>query len=228
VPRQTSDAWREDVSLRKSVSLKLGLSAVLQVNEEILQERQRLLRLSLDDLADPDRIWLEQLMTRYGVGTSGDSPNEQHLAELNLRVDALPPSLVMAQGAIESGWLQSRFAREGQAIFGQWTTSKTGIKARRSEVRLKAFANPRESLVAYMQNLNTNRAYSELRKKRAEMRRTGQLVDGHTLAAHVSKYAETGQVYVDLIRSIIRREGLARADTAKLGPGPRILFRQPE
>ncbi len=226
VPNTQRDVWRENVSLRKSVFFRLGLSAVLQVNEKIIAQRERLLSFSLNDLSGDDRAWLSVMMARYGVAKADDPPTAKGLAELTLRVDALPPSLVMTQGAIESGWFQSRFARTGQAIFGQWTTSESGIKALNSEARLAAFANPRESLIAYMLNLNSHPAYARLRKARAELRRNGQPIDGNMLAGYLDKYAETGEEYVKLIRGIIRRDDLTRADTAELAPGPRILFRR--
>ena len=93
-----------------------------------------------------------------------------------------------------------------------------------SSVRLAAFENPYQSLIAYMLNLNSHRAYKDLRKARAEMRQIGQPLDGYALAGHLSKYAETGDVYVKLIRQIIRQNDLTRGDTAKLAPGPRIFF----
>ncbi len=76
-----------------------------------------------------------------------------------------------------------------------------------------------------MLNLNSHPAYKGLRKARAEMRHTGQPLDGYALAGHLGKYAETGEEYVKLIRRMIRRDNLTRGDTAKLAPGPRILFR---
>jgi Bax protein len=224
LPKTVRDVWSENVPLRKSVFFRLGLSAVLQVNEEIIVERERLLNLSLENLTVHDRTWVSTIMTRYGVAKADDPPTPERLAELLLRVDALPSSLVISQGAIESGWFQSRFARQGQAVFGQWTSSDSGIKAMESSVRLAAFENPRQSLIAYMLNLNSHPAYKDLRKARAEMRQAGKPLDGHALAGHLSSYAETGDVYVKLIRQIIRRNDLTRGDTAKLAPGQRILF----
>ena len=225
VHEEVEDVWRENVPLRKSVFYRLGIAGVLQVNEQILAQRERLLSLSLDYLSADDGAWMSAMMARYGVAKAGDPLTAKRLAELLLRVDALPPSLVIVQGAIESAWLKSRFARKGQAIFGQWTTSDSGIKALDSEVRLAAFENPRQSLIAYMLNLNSHPAYKGLRKARAQMRHTGQPLDGYALAGHLVKYAETGEEYVKLIRRMIRRDGLTHADTAKLAPGPRILFR---
>jgi Bax protein len=224
LPKTLRDGWIENVPLRESVFLRLGLSAVLQVNEEIIVQKERLLSLSLNNLTLHDRTWMSAIMARYGVAKADDPPTAKRLAELLLRVDALPPSLVMAQGAIESGWFESRFARQAQAVFGQWTSSDSGIKAMETSVRLAAFENPRQSLIAYMLNLNSHPAYKDLRKARAEMRQTGQPLDGYALAGHLSKYSETGEVYVKSIRRIIRHNDLTRGDTAKLAPGQRILF----
>ena len=93
-----------------------------------------------------------------------------------------------------------------------------------SKVRLAAFANPRESIIAYMLNINSNPAYAGLRVARAEMRRKKQPLDGYALAGHLGRYAEIGEEYVKLIRRIIKRNQLNLADSAKLAPGPRILF----
>ncbi len=226
IPDKPTKAWREQVQLRKSVFFRLGLSAVLQVNEQILAERQRLMDLSLDNLSTDDRAWLSATAVRYKVAEADDPLTTSQLEELMLRVDALPPSLVIVQGAIESGWFMSRFARTGQALFGQWTTSESGIKALGSDVRLAAFDNPRDSLIAYTLNINTNRAYSGLRNARAEMRSKGEPLDGHALAGYMRSYAETGEEYVELIRGMIRRDDLTRADTAELAQGSCILFRR--
>jgi Bax protein len=226
VPETLQDVWKENVSLRKSVFFRLAVSAALQVNETILTERERLLGLSVDNLSAVDRAWLLEMVVRYGVAEAGASHTAEDMDELKIRVDVLPPSLVILQGAIESGWLQSRFAHQGQALFGQWTTSETGIKAQGSDARLAAFNNPREALIAYMLNINTHRVYRGLREARADMRRKGELVDGHVLAGYLESYAEIGEEYVRLIRSMMRRDGLGRADTAKLADGPCILFQQ--
>lgn len=228
LPNKADDLWREDIALRKSLFFRLALSATLQVNEQIMAKRERLLGLSLDSLDAADRSWVSSMMARYGIAEAEAPLTSKGLWELIDRVDTLPPSLVLAQGAIESGWAQSRFAREGQAVFGQWTTSRSGIKALRSKVRVAAFKNPRASLVAYMLNLNSHAAYAGLRKARADLRRRGKPLDGYLLAGYLSKYAETGKAYVKLVRTMIRRDDLTRFDTAKLLPGPMTVFRKIE
>lgn len=226
IPEKLTDVWRENVPLRKSVFFRLGLSAALQANEELLAQRTRLQGVKPDALSAADAAWLSEMMVRYRVAKAGDPPTTKRLEALLHRIDILPPSLVMAQGAIESAWVQSRFARKGQALFGQWTTSADGIKAMGSDVRLAKFESPRDSLVAYMLNVNTHAAYAGLWDARAKMRKAGKTIDGNVLAGFMNKYAETGETYVKLIRGIIRRSKLTLADTAKLAPGPLIYFRR--
>ncbi|CCQ73272.1 glucosaminidase domain-containing protein [Magnetospira sp. QH-2] len=222
VPETRVEDWSNDVQLRKSVFIRLGISAALQANEALVADRKRLLGLDLGRLSRADRGWLETLMTQYEV--SGE-PGSEALATLKVRVDAIPVSLAVVQAAIESGWLQSRFAREGQAVFGQWTEGERAIEAKESDARLAAFDSPHDSLKAYMRNLNTFPAYADFRAARAALRQAGQPLDGYALAEHLEPYAETGKEYVAQIRGMIERENLRPADTAVLIEGPRYIYR---
>ena len=141
-----------------------------------------------------------------------------------VRVDAIPPSMALVQSAIESGWGSSRFAKEGNAMFGQWTTSG-GIKAKGSDARLAAFPDPRESLNAYCLNLNTHPSYAPFRTARAEMRKANRPLDGSKLADYLGSYSEKGDEYIELVIGMIKRDRLEIADRAQLAKGPVVVFR---
>jgi len=222
VPRN----WKKEtsVSLKKSVFFRAGASAILQVNELILFDRKRLLGMNLKTLSKKDRQWLAQMMAKYKVTENKDTFTSNQMADLIIRVDAIPPSLALVQSAIESGWGSSRFAKKGNAMFGQWTTSG-GIKAKGSDARLAAFPGPRESVIAYCLNLNTHRSYSKFRIARAEMRKAGRPLDGAGLAGYLGSYSEKGEEYIKLVKGMIRRDGLQIADEAQLAKGPTVLFR---
>jgi Bax protein len=169
--------------------------------------------------ADQSR-WLEALAARYGLdGKIGDAST---LDELAARVDVIPASLVLAQAAMESGWATSRFAAEGSALFGQWTYGGEGIKpkeqrtATKGDYRIAAFDSPRDSIRAYLLNLNTHAAYAELRDERRKLRKAGGKMTGSALAAGLLHYSERGQAYVDELRSVIRVNHLQLADAATL------------
>jgi Bax protein len=210
-----------EVKARKTLFFKTVLPLVLRVNEEILETRARLWTLGTRRamglrLAAEDRLWLMVMgERRYGVAADD-------IGGLLERVDVVAPSLALAQAAAESGWGTSRFAREGNAVFGEWTFSearKALTPARRDDGkshRVRAFDSLLESVRAYVHNLNTHRAYGPFREKRAEMRRRGEPLDGLALAAGLIQYSEERAEYVQKIRSIIRVNGLRHLDDARL------------
>lgn len=205
---------------RKAIFLKTVLPLILQVNEQIIEDRVRLEWIQVqqnkqDRLPALDRLWLAVMAERYGT-QRGDIE-----AILN-RHDVVPPSLALAQAATESAWGSSRFVREGNAIFGQWTFSAqhNGIVPAQRLVgkshRVRAFATLSESVDSYVANLNKHRAYTEFRTLRAAMRRQGQTLDGMQLAGTLFRYSERGMAYVADLRAIIFSNGLGLVDEAKL------------
>ena len=233
--------WRGSVSKEVSVLTKKRIfframaPLVLRSNELILRERSRMAdldaRLAADGkLRDDDREWLAQLAVRYGVVQDVSAPlDRKTLAELMVRVDVVPVSLVLAQCAEESGWGTSRFAAEGNALFGQWSWGGKGIKPEQQregmgDYRIAAFETPLASVTAYMMNLNTHAAYAGLRARRAKMRSGGERISGWELAKTLDKYSERGAEYVDSLHGIMRVNKLDPADDAFLGDGPTIFL----
>ena len=153
----------------------------------------------------------------------------EQLAELRKRVDIVPLSLALSQTAEESGWGTSRFAVEGNALFGQWTWGG-GMKPKEQRTRTRgdhgvaAFESPLESVTSYMLNLNTHHTYESLRDRRAELRANNQPVTGNELAGTLTRYSERGGAYVDTLRSIMRVNNLAPADGAYLTAEPPIIL----
>ncbi len=136
------------------------------------------------------------------------------------RVDAVPAGLALGQAAYESGYGTSRFATEGNSLFGQWTYKGDGIKPReqrtssKGDHRIKAFEWPFDSVRAYFLNLMTHRAYEDFRRLRAELRAAGKPLDSMTLADGLLSYSERGQEYVDSLKGIMRVNRLTLADNA--------------
>lgn len=212
---------RTDAAARKRTFVKLMLPLILRENGRILNDRARLIALreesggELDALSDRDRAWLGQLAERYRT-EPGD------WATLLRRVDAVPASLALAQGAKESGWGASRFAKQGNALFGQWTwTPEDGIAPKepqkgKGDYAVRAFDRIGGSVAAYLENLNTHAAYQHLRDLRAQQRAAGKPLDGLTLAGGLDRYSQRGEVYVEEVRAMIRHNGFQRYDRARL------------
>lgn len=226
VPRITLASLPSDIariretSERKAVFFKTVLPLVLQVNEKILSDRERLWNLATQMQAGTsveavDRLWLAVMASRYGV-RRGD------VSALLSRHDVVPPSLAIAQAATESAWGTSRFVQEGNAMFGQWTfTAKdAGIvpngRTRGKTHRIRAFDSLYDSVASYVLNLNKHRAYKEFRQARADMRAKGQTLDGMRLASTLHRYSERGAAYVSELHSIIGGNDLTLFDGARL------------
>ena len=135
-------------------------------------------------------------------------------------MDEIPTSLALAQAAKETGWGTSRFALEGNALFGQWTWSGEGLKPKDSDSseghKVMKFNILQASVRAYQRNLNTHKSYKEFRKARAELRSQGKELDSIILSEYLDKYAETGTKYVEILQKIIEQNNLKDFDDAKL------------
>ncbi len=205
---------------RKRIFFKTVLPLVLKANDDILKDRQRVLRIretknKTGKITVADRLWLAAMAERYDV-------DRYDLNEMVRRIDIIPPSLALAQAAEESGWGTSRFALEGNAIFGQWTFSnKASLKPQKrdddKDHRVRAFTSLIDAVKAYIFNLNTHRAYRQFRQERLALRVRGQRLTGTGLASTLSSYSERGSKYVRTIQSIIIGNQLQSLDKARLG-----------
>lgn len=225
VPRlsfdRVSENWKETsqeipVPIKKQIFFRLMAPLILMANEKILDTRQ----LVIDNaLSEPQ---LKALAIQYKVISDvGANLDETQRQELLTRVDMLPPSLVLAQAAEESGWASSRFTIEGNAFFGQWDFSGKGMtpKKQRKELGnygLARFESPLASVEGYIHNINTHTAYQKLRDLRDELRKDDKMLTGIELAGTLHKYSERGQAYIDGIREMIRFNKLEPVDEAYL------------
>lgn len=205
---------------RKAVFLRYMLPYVLEANNAVRKQRERLLSLekkhkSGQRLGEVEAMWLDALFDEYRV-------KKGEFDALLKRVDTVPVSLALAQSAVESGWGTSRFAQQGNAPFGQWTTKDHPgmVPLERKEGlthKVRAFESLSNSVDSYLRNLNTHRAYQGFRNVRYKARSAGKPVDSVEIAKTLSKYSEKGMVYVTLLQGIIKKNDLQSLDDARLG-----------
>lgn len=212
---------------KKEAFFKTVLPLILSVNDDILITRAYLLKINRavaggTPLTDKQKEWLHRLADYYKV--EPDQNGILDLGELIPRVDIIPPSLALAQGAEESGFGTSRFAEEGNALFGQLTKdAAVGMKTNARELRgtgylVQAFWDIRSSISAYARNLNTHAAYSGFREKRAAARLNGTTIDSTALAGELVAYCGCGTGYVTRLVNLITKNNLTDFDRATLDP----------
>ena len=205
-----------DTKKRRELFIKIILPLILDENEKITKDREKLFKLlnkSFNTVGE--RVWLKRRFKEYKID-DGD------LAKLKMRMDIIPVSIAIAQAANESGWGTSRFALEGNALFGQWTWSKKGISPKNkdpnSSHKILQFQILKASVKAYKNNLNTHNAYKEFREARAKFRQNDDKINGLELTKYLEKYASIGKKYVEILEDIITKNSLTDFDSANLLP----------
>ena len=205
-----------NTKIKRELFIKIVLPLILDENEKITEDRKKLFKiLSKNFNTAGERVWLKRRFKEYKI-------EDQDLAKLKMRMDIVPVSIAIAQAANESGWGTSRFALEGNALFGQWTWSKKGISPKKKDKnqthKVLQFQILKASVRAYKNNLNTHNAYRDFREARAQMREDKGQVTGLELTKHLKNYASIGEKYVSILDSIIVKNSLTDFDDANLLP----------
>ena len=206
----------ENANKRKNLFIQIILPLILEENNVIILDRKRLFSILNKNKNSKKEInWLNSKFKQYGV-LNKDIPT------LKVRMDIVPVSLAIAQAAKETGWGTSRFALEGNALFGQWTWSGDGIKPAGAESDTKhkvmKFNVLKASVRAYQRNLNTHSSYKNFRHLRAQLRDDSEKLDSLILADQLDNYAETGKEYTKILKQIIKQNSLQDFDDVKLMP----------
>ena len=205
-----------DTRQKRELFIKILLPLILDENEKITQDRKKLFKiLGKNFNTVGERVWLKRRFKEYKI-------EDQDLAKLKMRMDIVPVSIALAQAANESGWGTSRFALEGNALFGQWTWSKKGISPKKKDPnknhKILQFQVLKASVRAYKNNLNTHKAYSEFREVRAQLRQEKKMIIGSDLTKYLKNYASIGEKYVEILNDIIEKNSLTDFDKANLLP----------
>ncbi len=206
----------ESTTKRKEFFIQIVLPLILKENNNIRIDRKRLFSIiNKSNNSDLEKKWLNKKYKQYGIPS-------KDLSILKIRMDEIPVSLALAQAAKETGWGTSRFAQEGNALFGQWTWSGEGLKPKDADAsqghKVMKFNVLQASVRAYQRNLNTHSTYKGFRQERAKLRDQGKDLDSLILSKFLDQYAETGNQYVEVLQKIIKQNNLQDFDDAKLLP----------
>ena len=205
-----------DTKTKRELFIKIVLPLILHENEKITEDRKRLFNILAKNFNSPgEKVWLKRRFKEYKI-------EDRDLSKLKIRMDIIPVSIALAQAANESGWGTSRFALEGNALFGQWTWSKNGISPKNKDPdqnhKILQFQILKASVRAYKNNLNTHNAYKEFREVRAKLRQSGTKITGLALIKYLKNYASIGEKYTELIKGIMVQNSLTDFDKADLLP----------
>ena len=212
----------QDVPTKKKLFYLVTLPLIYNSNTLIMQERRMVINIekkfARKELNKNETDEIIRLSKKYKLDYS--EINTKLFRKLKQRINIIPVSLALGQAIIESGWGQSRFATEGNALYGQWTTSedKGIIPQDRDEDKTHAvlkFKNLSESVEAYMFNINTHQAYYNFRVIRRIDERIKYTDPISMKVKYLAAYAEIGDKYVDKLELIIASNNLQEFDRFK-------------
>jgi Bax protein len=200
---------------QKENFIRMTLPLILAANEEIDMRRAAIKRAA----SAGDRAALEKWAQLYRIDFGKQSTQDMK-QKILVRADTIPVALALAQAAVESGWGTSRFAVQGNALFGQWAWKESAglkpLQASNDRAVVRSFPNLFGSVRAYMHNLNTHSSYENFRRQRVRLADRDERGKGYALAGNLDRYAEIGMEYVEKLRAIIRVNDLHKYATAKL------------
>ncbi len=211
----------ENTKKRKNLFIQIVLPLIIEENTKIRLDRKKLFAiLNKNNNSETEKKWLSKKFKQYGV-------KGNDFSTLKIRMDEIPVSLAIAQAAKETGWGTSRFAQEGNALFGQWTWSGDGIKPAGADVdskhKVAKFKVLKASVKAYQRNLNTHSGYKKFRRERAIQRDNDGKLNSLQLVNYLDKYAETGIEYTETLKKIILQNSLTEFDDVKILPTTKKL-----
>ena len=211
----------QSVKLKKETFIKIVLPLIVAENEKILEDREKLKKITRKKMtSDNEKQWLRQKLLEYKVKNG-------KVEELEKKMDIIPTSLALAQAAKESGWGTSRFALEGNAMFGQWTWTGNGIeplfKDKSKTHKILKFPILRASVKSYINNLNTHKSYKKLREIRSQFRSKNKRIEGLKLTETLDNYAETGKQYTKVIAQIIKENKLTDFEPVTLTKSKKVI-----
>jgi len=213
LPKDFKDIYSS--SLRKEMFIKVALPLIVKENENLISQNLKIenLKNKFDSINRREALWLRKKMEDYEASSNS-------IGELLMKIDAIPVSIALSQAAVESGWGSSRFAYEGNALFGQyvWGNGDGIVPKERSEDeihKIKSFKNLKNSVSSYMKNLNSNHHYDEFRLNRYIMRKNGIALDGIYLSEFLYNYSIEND-YSEKIKKIIQSNDLDDFDDIRI------------
>jgi len=205
----------KDTKNQKKAFVEILLPLIKEENRKIQNLRKKIIKIFSNPyfiLNPKDVEFLAKVAKTYKI------KNITKKKEFLKKIDTIPPSLALAQAAIESGWGKSRFVKEANNIFGHWEYSNNGIKPKskyehiKINYSIKVFPSLEDSIATYMRNLNRNPAYKEFREKRWKYKKENKKFSGIEAADTLIRYSQKKEEYVNLIKKIIKTNNWTKYD----------------
>ena len=195
-----------NIKKQKQAFVEILLPIIQIENQKIKKLRKKIIDIFNDPfylLNEKKIAFLLQIAKKYKI-------KNLNKEEFLKKIDIIPPSLALAQAALESGWGKSRFVKEANNIFGHWIYSNKGLKPKSKykhitiDYSIRIFPSLEASIRAYMKNLNTNLAYKNFRKLRYSYSKEFKKFNGLIASDTMINYSQKKREYVKLLKTLIK------------------------
>ena len=200
--------------LRKDLFIKTILPIVFVENKKILNERKQILNWWTE--TDGEEIsrnfwpeWLNKICKKYMY-------NKDNLGELLAKVDIIPISLAITQAVKESNWGSTNYARQGNAVFGEYTfniqeTIASQKNLNKEDFVKRKYKNLSESVASYLRNLNTNKDFKDFRERRKKLRMEGKNIVGLEMIDYLENQNKISS-YRDELKKLMEENNFKKFD----------------
>ena len=216
-----SDTDFDYLNSNKKEFVKTVLPIIINENQKIIVTREFLndLKIKLQTfktINNNEISKLNKIAKKFNIQYSNKHKLDL-IEEILANVDIIPNSIALAQAAIESGWGKSRFAKEYNALFGEYTYDQNkGVvpleREHGDKHLIKSFTSYNNSVSSYFKNINSHNAYKEFRDVRNIMRSKNNFSNISLLLNKLNAYAEDNN-YVSNLHLVIEKNNFNKFDS---------------
>ena len=215
-----------DENQRNELFIQILAPLALKLNNEILAERNELEKIESDfqkgkTLSNKQKAWLEVAAKKYDVFSrlQGKEITETLIFKLKQKIDIIPPSILIAIAGIETDWGQSRFVKEGNALYKEilWNDKSGMIPDDKKDTTysIKRFASLYDAMKSFALKINSGVNYDNMRTLRADLRYRRKIIDGRSLASSFVLYSPQKN-FIGLLDYTVTFYELNNIDASKL------------
>ena len=220
-----------DFKQRNELFIRILTPLALKINQEIMQEREEMLKLqktfqNKQQLSPQEVEQLEALAQKYDVFTrlKGNDRINLQFNQLELKINQVYPSFLIAVSAIETDWGSSRIVKEGNALYKELVWHSTEGLEPEGETedhtyKIRIFPNLYESMKSYALKFNSNVSYEHARYLRSLRHNAGITPSGRGTVRSML-FQSPLQNYLGVLDYTITFYKLMLLDQAPLNPSP--------
>jgi len=206
---------------RPALFTEMLLPVIMKANKTVLNERTEIERLSAkfaakEAFSAEELAWLESEAQKYDIVFDAEDWDGSFRTML-LHVDGVPPSLLLAMAAEDSGFATSRYAREYNSVFHARDWNGNGVVPDEpmtdgEDYRIVAYPTLYDAVLARIVWLNSGVRFSSFRDARQIYRQGRSVLYGADTTGAFRLFPDRDFKYPDYLKHLILQYGWSPLD----------------